>query len=140
MNRFENWERPVFDNDGWTKYGWRCHHHENLKLGKNVDIGCFSYLMASNGIIIEDSVQIGSGVRIYSVDTIDNVSGTVILKEKCKIGANSVILPNCVVGKNSVIGACSMLQYSTIIPGNEIWVGVPVHKIGNLKNEQRVYL
>ena len=39
---------------------------ENLKIGKYFDIGAFSYLQASEGIIIEDNVEIGGGCHIYS--------------------------------------------------------------------------
>jgi len=159
MNRFNDWKSPEFDEDGYAyerlekwdilvgkyytrgkKYGWRCDYNENLKLGTNTDIGCFSYLQAQEKIEISDDVQVGGGVMIYSVNTIDNTKGKVIIGENCKIGANSVILPNCIIGKNSMIGANSLLKSDTIIPKNEIWSGTPADKIGYIKNDKRIYL
>jgi len=138
-DRFKNWERPNFDKEGFTKYGWRCQYHENLELGERTDVGCFAYLQAQNGIVIEDDVQIGGGAMIYSSDTIDNLKGKVVLRKNCKIGANSVVLPNVVVNENSVVGACSLLRYGTEVPKDEIWSGVPAKKIGYIKNGKRIY-
>ncbi|GAI01951.1 unnamed protein product, partial [marine sediment metagenome] len=71
--------------------------------------------------------------------TISNRKGRVILKKNCKIGANSVILPNVTIGENSVVGACSVIRYGTNIPANEIWVGIPAKKIGEIKNGKRIF-
>ena len=150
MSRFKNWKPPAFDKDGWAyrerifnsylgKYGWRVQYQDNLKLGKNVDIGCFSFLQAKEGIVIEDEVQIGGGVMIYSIDTIDNIKGKVTLRKNCKIGANSIILPRCIIGKNSVVGALSKINFGTTIHDDEIWAGNPAHKIGYIKNNKRIY-
>ena len=46
-------------------------------LGKDTDIGAFSYINALNGVVIEDNVQIGSHCSIYSISTIDNTSGKI---------------------------------------------------------------
>lgn len=105
-----------------------CCHPENLKLGKNVDIGAFCYLQAEEGIVIEDNVEIGGGCKIYSVSTIDNKRGKVILKKGAKIGANSVIMPNVIINECTIIGALSFVKYGSIIPPNQIWVGQPAKK------------
>ena len=139
MTRFKNWQPPKIEEGKLTKYNWLVKNKENLKLGSETDIGAFVYLNAYSGIIIEDYVQIGGGVKIYSLDTISNKKGKVILKKNCKIGANSVILPNTIVGENSVIGACSVIKYGTKIPPNEIWAGGPAKKVGEIKNEKRKY-
>ena len=131
-NRFKNWEYPEIEEGKLTKYNWMVQNKEGLKLGKYTDIGAFCYINAKEGVIIEDDVQIGAGVKIYSVDTIGNKKGKVILKKNCKIGANSVILPNTVVGENSIVGACSILKYVINIPANEIWAGVPAKKLREL--------
>jgi len=137
--RFKNWKKPKIQEGKLTKWNWMVQHKKNLKLGKNVDIGAFTYINAKNGVVIEDYVQIGGGVKIYSLDTISNTEGKVILKKNSKIGANSVILPNTVIGENSVIGACSVIRYGTNIPANEIWAGAPAKKIGIIKNNKRAY-
>ena len=137
--RFKNWKQPKIKEGKLTKWNWMVQHKKNLKLGKKTDIGVFVYLNAYSGIIIEDYVQIGAGAKIYSVDTISNKKGKVILKKNCKIGANSVILPNVVIGENSIVGACSVLRYGTNIPSNEIWAGAPAKKIGEVKNGKRKY-
>ncbi len=105
---------------------------KNLKLGKNVDIGAFSYINAKGGIVIEDFVQIGSHCSIYSESTIDNKRGEVILKKNCKIGANSVITPGVTIGENSVVGALSFVNKN--IPDNVVAYGTPVKIIRQLKN------
>jgi len=149
MNRFENWKPPLFDEDGWTykndydnqhmyacgygqPYGWRCQYYKNLKLGKRVDVGCFTYMNAKFGIEIGDNVQIGGGCYIYSESTIDNKKGRIIIKENAKIGTTSVILPDVIIGKNSVIGAGSVVLSGTIIPDNEVWIGIPCKKKSGL--------
>ena len=137
--RFKNWKHPKIEDGKLTKYNWLVQHKENLKLGYKTDIGAFAYLNAYSGIVIEDYVQIGGGVKIYSIDTISNKKGKIVLKKNCKIGANSVILPNTIVGKNSIVGACSVLKYGTNVPANEIWIGCPAKKVGEIKNEERIY-
>ena len=130
---------PKIEEGKLTKYNWLVQNKKNLKLGFKTDIGAFTYINAKNGVVIEDYVQIGGGVKIYSIDTISNRKGKVILKKKCKIGANSVILPNTIIGENSVVGACSVVKNGTKIPPNEIWAGTPVKKLGEIKNEKRKY-
>ena len=137
--RFKKWEKPKIEEGKLTKYNWLVQNKKDLKLGYKTDIGAFAYLNAYSGIIIEDYVQIGGGVKIYSLDTISNKKGKVILKKNCKIGANSVILPNTMIGENSIIGACSVVTYGTKVPQNEIWVGNPAKKIGVIKNNKRIY-
>lgn len=137
--RFKNWEKPKIEEGKLTKYNWLVKNKKNLKLGNKTDVGAFSYLNAYSGIIIEDYVQIGGGVKIYSIDTISNKKGKIVLKRNCKIGANSVVLPNTIIGENSVIGACSVVRYGTRVPPNEIWAGTPAKKIGVIKNNKRKY-
>lgn len=123
--RFKDWKKPEIKEGELTKWNWMVQGVKGLVLGEHTDIGAFAYLNAQSGLIIEDYVQIGGGVKVYSVNTIDNKRGKVILKRNCKIGANSVILPNTTIGENSIVGACSVVKYGEIIPPNEIWVGCP---------------
>jgi len=124
MGRFENWKYPEFDENGITKWHWMCQHIENLKLGKNTDIGAFTYINAKNGVKLDDNVQIGSHCAIYSISTIDNKEGAVTLKRNCKIGSHSVIMPGVTIGENSIVGAFSFVNSD--IPADVVAFGVPV--------------
>jgi len=122
MNRFRSWKKPVFDEDGWAypdyfckqhkihQYGWRCQYPDELKLGKNVDIGCFTYINAKYGVEIGDNVQIGSHCSIYSEDTERGVKGRVVIEDDVLIGAHTVILPGAHIKKGSKIPIGSVIR------------------------------
>ncbi|MDH5770080.1 MAG: acyltransferase [Candidatus Bathyarchaeota archaeon] len=123
QTRFERWEYPTFDEKGTTKWNWMCQYEENLKLGKNTDIGAFTYINAKYGVEIQEDVQIGSHCSIYSWSTIDNKKGKVTIKRGAKIGSHSVIMPGVTIGGNSVIGAFSFVNKN--IPDNAKALGIP---------------
>jgi acetyltransferase-like isoleucine patch superfamily enzyme len=125
--RFDEWEAPEIIDGQPTKWNWVVQHVENFKLGKNTDIGAFTYMNAKNDIVIEDDVQIGSHCSLYTVSTIDNKEGAVILKKNCKIGTHSVVMPGVIIGENSIIGACSFVNED--IPDNVLAYGVPAKVI-----------
>jgi acetyltransferase-like isoleucine patch superfamily enzyme len=118
-----NWKLPIIKHNKFTKYNYIVHYPKNLKLGRDFDIGSFTYINCQFGVQIEDKVQIGSHCSIYSYSTIDNKKGKVVLQKNCKIGTHSTIMPGITVGENSVIGAYSFVNKN--IPKNEMWVGVP---------------
>lgn len=122
-NRFLNWKYPEIKNGVPTKYNWVVQNIENFVLGSETDIGAFSYINALHGVVVEDNVQIGSHCSIYSVSTIDNIYGKVILRSNCKIGSHSIILPGVTIGENSIIGAHSLVKND--IPSNVVAFGVP---------------
>ena len=122
-SRFKNWQYPEIEDGKPTKYNWIVQNKEGLQLGFATDIGAFSYINAKYGVVIEDEVQIGSHCSIYSISTIDDKKGKVVLKKNCKIGSHSTILPNVTVGENSIIGAHSLVLSD--IPDNVIAFGVP---------------
>ena len=126
----KKWEKPIIKNSELSKYNYIVQYVENLKLGKNFDIGAFSYINCKEGVEIEDEVQIGSHCSIYSNSTIDNKSGPVILKKNCKIGTHSTIMPNVTIGENSIVAAYSFV--TSDIPSNQLWVGVPAKFKKNL--------
>lgn len=130
--RFKKWVKPVIKDDKPTKWNWVVKGVKNIKIGKETDIGAFTYINASEGVEIEDRVQIGGGVKIYSVSTIDKKRGKVILKKNCKIGANSVIMPGVTIGENSIVGAMSFVNKD--VPDNTVAFGIPV-KIIKKNNE-----
>lgn len=128
--RFKIWKYPKIEEGKLTKYKWMVQHKDRLKLGYMTDIGAFTYINAKNGVIIEDYVQIGSHCSIYSVSTIDNKEGPVVLKKNCKIGSHSIIMPGVTVGENSIIGAFSFVNKD--IPDNVIAYGIPVRVVKKL--------
>ncbi len=129
--RFKNWKKPEIEDGKLTKWHWVVQHVKNLKLGKYTDIGAFTYINAKNGIVIEDSVQIGAHCAIYSVSTIDGKKGKVVLKKNCRIGSHSTIMPGITIGENSIVGAHSFVNKN--IPDNVVVVGVPAKIIKRLK-------
>jgi len=122
-DRFIDWQFPDIEDGKLTKYNWVVQNVNGLRLGYKTDIGAFTYINAKYGVVIEDEVQIGSHCSIYSVSTIDDKSGEIVLKKNCRIGSHSTILPGITVGENSIIGAHSLINKS--IPSNVIAFGVP---------------
>lgn len=123
MNRFKNWKQPEFDERGMTRWNWMCQHPERLVLGKNTDIGAFSYINAFAGVVIEEGVQIGSHCSIYSLNTIDNTEGKVVIKKRACIGSHSTIMPGVTIGENAIVGAYSFVKDN--IPANSLAFGIP---------------
>lgn len=125
------WKKPKIIERKLTKWNWVVQNIEKLKLGYKTDIGAFTYINAKYGVVIEDSVQIGSHCSIYSISSIDNKKGKVVLKRNCKIGSHCVIMPGVTIGENSIIGACSFINKS--IPANVIATGIPIKITEKLK-------
>lgn len=112
-----------------------------ISIGENVIIRPGTMLFAdprvdSDGhIIIENNAMIGSGVHIYvanhrytmkEIDVINQghcKAKSVVLKEGCWVGANSIILPGVEVGARSVVGAGSVVTKN--IPPNTVFAGNP---------------
>jgi len=132
--RFKNWKYPKIEEGKMTKYNWLVQNKKGLRLGYKTDIGAFTYINAKNGVVIEDLVQIGSHCSIYSVSTIDEKEGKVVLEKNCKIGTHSVIMPGVVIGENSIVGAFSFVNKD--IPSNVLAFGIPIKIIRKLKNKK----
>ncbi|MEA3370088.1 MAG: acyltransferase [Campylobacterota bacterium] len=128
--RFGEWQYPEIVEAKPTKYNWIVQNKDGLELGYKTDIGAFSYINAKYGVEIQDEVQIGSHCSIYSLSTIDNKKGKVLLKKNSKIGSHSTILPNVTVGENSIIGAHSLVISD--IPDNVVAFGVPAKVVRKL--------
>jgi acetyltransferase-like isoleucine patch superfamily enzyme len=129
--RFKRWEYPQIEEGKLTKYNWMVQHKDRLNLGYKTDIGAFTYINAKNGVTIEDYVQVGSHCSIYSVSTIDEKDGPVILKKNCRIGSHSVVMPGVTVGENSIIGAFSFVNGD--IPANVVAVGIPAKRLKKIE-------
>ena len=131
-DRFENWQYPEIIDNKPTKYNWIVQNKEGLKLGYKTDIGAYSYINAKYEVVIEDYVQIGSHCSIYSISTIDDKKGKVILKQNSKIGSHTTVLPGVTIGKNSIIGAHSLVISD--IPDNVIAFGIPAKVVRKIND------
>ena len=80
-DRFSNWKYPEIIDGQPTKYNWVVQNIEGFDLGFETDIGAFSYINALHDVVIENNVQIGSHCSIYSISTIDDSHGKVVLKK-----------------------------------------------------------
>jgi acetyltransferase-like isoleucine patch superfamily enzyme len=132
-DRFAEWKFPEIREGQLTQYNWLVQHKDKLVLGFKTDIGAFTYINAQNVVEIADNVQIGSHCSIYSVSTIDGKAGKVTLKENCKIGSHSVIMPGVTVGANSIVGAFSYVNKD--IPDDVIALGVPARVIKKINEK-----
>lgn len=119
----QKWVKPEVVHMKPTVWGWVVQYPDNFMLGKYTDIGFGTYINSKNGVVIEDDVQIGSHVSIYSENSIDDTWGIVLLKKGCMIGAHSVILPGVTIGENAKIGAFSLVKND--IPANTVAFGIP---------------
>ena len=128
--RFESWKFPEIEEGKLTKYNWVVQNKDGLELGYRSDIGAFCYINAKYGVVIENGVQIGSHCSLYTISTIDNKQGRIHLKENCKIGSHSTIMPSVTVGKNSIVGANSLVLED--IPDGVVAFGVPAKVIRRL--------
>lgn len=117
------WIPPEIEEHKLNKYNWLVFHKEKLQLGKHTDIGAFTLLDATEGIIIEEGVKIGSHCSIYSRTDIDQKAGTIIIGKNAGIGSHCVIMPGVIIGENAIIGAMSFVNKD--IPANEVWAGCP---------------
>jgi len=131
--RFEKWIHPEIEHGVLTKWNWMVQHPENLKLGKYTDIGAFTYINAKHGIELQEQVQLGSHCAIYSLSTIDNKRGRVIIKKNARVGSHSVVMPGITIGVNSIIGAFSLVNKD--IPDNVVAFGIPARVVRKLGRE-----
>lgn len=132
--RFKEWKYPKIEDGKLTDYNWLVQNKDEFKLGYKTDIGAFTYINAKFGVAIENYVQIGSHCSIYSLSTIDNKEGKVVLKKNCRIGTHSVVMPGITIGENSIIGAFSLVNQD--IPDNVLAHGIPARIIRKLTKEE----
>jgi len=121
--RFKEWKYPEFDENGVTRWSWRCQDREGLLLSAHTDIGAFTIIEAKYGVEIQEDVQIGSHCSIYSWSTIDNKQGKVTIKKRARIGTHSVIMPGVTIGEDALVGAFSFVP-NDVPDGARVW-GIP---------------
>lgn len=125
--RFKDWKYPEFDACGMTRWHWMCQYHESLILGKNTDIGAFTYINAKYGVEIGEKAQIGSHCSIYSWSSIDDKKGRVVIKQNARLGSHSVIMPGVTIGRNATVGAFSFV--TSDIPDDAVAFGIPARVV-----------
>jgi|GEM_PF-283122 acetyltransferase-like isoleucine patch superfamily enzyme len=130
----KKWVPPTFNEYGLTRWFWMVQHPQNLKIGKYVDIGAFTYMNALYGIELEDFVQIGSHCSIYSISTIDGKKGKVVIRKNARIGSHCVVMPGVTIGENSIIGAFSFIKRD--VPANVIAFGNPLRVFRRLTDDE----
>jgi acetyltransferase-like isoleucine patch superfamily enzyme len=128
--RFSNWKFPLIEEGKPNIYNWVVQNIEGLILEKYTDIGAFTYINAKYGVTIRENVQVGSHCSIYSLSTIDDQKGSVILENGCRIGTHTTILPGITIGENSIVGAHSLVIDN--IPPNTLAFGIPAKVIRKL--------
>jgi len=133
MERFKEWKKPEFSESGVTKWNWMCQNHQNLTLGKNTDIGAFTYINAKYGVEIEEDAQIGSHCSIYSESTIDDKKGKVVIGRNARIGAHSVVMPGVAIGDDAIVAACSFVNKN--VPEGAVFGGVPAKALRFANNK-----
>jgi len=92
-------------------------HRGNLRWGENAEIGSFSVIAAQEGVESGGDVEMGFGYDILSYSSIDRNAGTVQPKKGCKVGSNTVVMPNVTIGMNALRGANSFVNRD--VPANE---------------------
>ena len=110
-----------------------------ITIGNNCGISNSAFV-ARESIVIEDSVLIGAGCRVYDNDfhpldveaRIHNQNQNikakpVVIQEGVFIGAGVTILKGVTIGRNAIVGAGAVVTKS--VPAGDIWGGNPAKKI-----------
>jgi phenylacetic acid degradation protein len=120
----------------------------NVQIGKNVYIGPGAAIRGDWGrIVIEDgcNVQENCTVHMFPGTTVWIHKGAhvghgavihgAILKEKCLIGMNAVVMDDVEVGENSIVGALAFVPPNMVIPAKKIAVGNPAKVIKDVSDQ-----
>ena len=123
-------------------------YKENLNLANHVFIGHYNFIEASNGITIQEGVQITNfcsiishsshqSIRLYGFayasqsPNIGYVKGHVEIGKFTFVGPHSTIMPNTKIGKGSIVSAYSMVKGE--YPDFSIIAGNPAKVIGDTR-------
>ncbi len=111
----------------------------NVKVGENTWIGPFTVLDGSGGLEIGSFCSIGSGVQIYSHDTIKwAISGgksepertPTKIGDRCYISPNTIIAKGVTIGDGCIVGANSLVLND--IPSGSKAYGTPCKIVGKV--------
>jgi acetyltransferase-like isoleucine patch superfamily enzyme len=128
---------------------------EQLTLADHVFIGHFNFIEASNGIVIEEGVQITNyisvlthsshiSIRLYGYDYQSDSNpagykkGSVRIGKFTFVGPHSTILAGTDIGKGCIISAYSMVRGT--IPDFSIVAGNPAVVIGDTREMDEPFL
>ena len=56
-NTDKKWRKPIIKHSKLTKYNYIVQYPKNLKMGRNFDIGTFTYINCRYGVEIQNNVQ-----------------------------------------------------------------------------------
>lgn len=122
--------------------------HPNSTIGKNVNVGIGSAVMA--GAIINPNSKVGNFVIVNTASSIDHdcqiddfatiapgaiLGGTVSVGEFSSLSIGSTIKHGIVIGHDSIVGAGATVIKD--IPSYEIHVGVPARKLRDRKHGEK---
>ncbi len=139
---FNRWEtgKAYSNNDEKTNISHLSYIVGNVKLGKNVYVGPFTFLDGGGNLIIGDNTSIAAGVQIYSHDNISRalsghlsstIYGQTSIGKSCFIGPNTIITRGVKVGDHCFIGAGSVVTFD--VPSFTAVAGSPADIIGKVK-------
>ena len=128
---------------------------ENLELHENIFIGHYNFIEASNGISIEEGVQLTNyisilshsshiSIRLYGKnyrkkkELIGYIKGNVRIGKYTFIGPHSTIMPDTIIGKGCLVSAYSYLKGD--YPDFSIISGNPAIVVGTTKDLDIKYL
>jgi acetyltransferase-like isoleucine patch superfamily enzyme len=128
-----------------TKIGAFVEIQKNARIGNNCKISSHSFIC--EGVIIEDDVFIGHGVKFIN-DTYPratNRSGrlqteddwkveTTVVKTGASIGSGATVLSNIVIGERAIVGAGSVVTKD--VPADCIVAGNPARMLRVLTSEE----
>lgn len=112
----------------------KAYYKNQLKIGAGTWIGQQCFIHSAGGILIQENVGIGPGVKILTSKHQILDHGKAIMHQElefapveigkgCDIGANAVILPGVRLGNFCQVGAGAVVTKS--FPDNTIITGVP---------------
>ncbi len=139
---FSRWEtgKAYSNNDEKTNISHLSYIVGNVKLGKNVYVGPFTFLDGGGNLIIGDNTSIAAGVQIYSHDSISRtlsghssstIYGQTNIGKSCFIGPNTIITRGVKIGDHCFVGAGSVVTFD--VPSFTAVAGSPADIIGKVK-------
>lgn len=128
---------------------------ETLQIADNVFIGHFNFIEASNGITIDEGVQITNYVSVTSHSShnairlygkayrrtskeVGYVKGSIKIGAYTFVGPHSLILPGTEIGKGCTISAYS--KVSGQFPDYAIIAGNPAKVVGTTQKIDKIFL
>jgi acetyltransferase-like isoleucine patch superfamily enzyme len=128
---------------------------QHLDLADNIFIGHYNFIEASNGITIEEGVQITNyisilshsshiSIRLYGKeyrkrkDLIGYKKGTVHIGKYSFVGPHATIMPGTIIGKGCLISAYSFVKGD--FPDFSVIAGNPAMVVGSTKDLDKKYL